>query len=154
MKTTKTLTPIARGLFVAGVLFACNVQSQRQGNLYFLSVQEAVSRIGNLLRDNEWKTLSEYYDLTGSPLERATLQSGVFFMRTEAPAAPDPAGLWRYRHPFAPGFIYFSDQPSSEPNVLTVVVVREIDQGGGPKQRVLGEFKMRKSARGFQILPP
>ncbi|MSP38632.1 MAG: hypothetical protein EXR70_09095 [Deltaproteobacteria bacterium] len=75
-------------------------------------------------------------------------------MRTERPANADPAGFWRYRHPFPPGFVFLTERPANERNVATIVVVREIDQGGGPAQKVLAEFQMRKSARGYQLLPP
>jgi len=75
-------------------------------------------------------------------------------MRAERPANADPAGFWRYRHPFPPGFNFLTEQPSKEPNVITVTVFREIDQGGGPAQKILAEYQMRKSAQGYQILPP
>ncbi len=136
-------------------LSACVTQTRQEvGSRYFTAPQEAVIRISELLRNREWKTLSEYYDLYGSGVERDTLHKEEFFIRSEPPPNPDPAGLWRYRHPFPAGFVYLSDQATSDANILTVTVMREIDQGGGPKQRVLSNFKMRRSARGLQILPP
>jgi hypothetical protein len=133
---------------------ACVAQTRQEvGSRYFTSPQESVERISDLVRNKQWTVLSEYYDLAGSNLDRQKLQSEEFFMRTERPANADPAGFWRYRHPFPPGFAYLTERPSNEPNVFIIVVFREIDQGGGPAQKALAEFQMRKSARGFQILP-
>lgn len=136
-------------------LSACATQTRQEVGLrYFTSPQESVERISELLRNKQWTVLSEYYDLAGSNLDRQKLQSEEFFIRVERPASADPAGFWRYRHPFPPGFNFLTEQPSKEPNVITIVVFREIDQGGGPMQKTLVEFQMRKSARGYQILPP
>jgi hypothetical protein len=121
---------------------------------YFASPQESVERISELVRNKDWTVLSEYYDLAGANLSRQKLQSEEFFMRTERPANGDPTGFWRYRHPFPPGFVYLTVQPTKDPNVITVTVFREIDQGGGSIQKVLAEYQMRKTATGYQILPP
>jgi len=61
--------------------------------------------------------------------------------------------LWRYKHPFAPGFRFDHVRPTDDPNVIAVVVSIEIDQGGGLKQRGLSEFRMRRSEKGYQVLP-
>ncbi len=121
---------------------------------YFSSPPEAVNRINELLRNRDWTSLSEYYDLSESGVDRSELQSGRFFFRTERPEKADPAGFWRYRHPFAPGFAFHHEQATDDPNLIIVVVGIEIDQGGRMKQRVFTEFKMRKSPKGYRILPP
>jgi hypothetical protein len=120
---------------------------------YFSSPREAVSRINELLRDQDWKTLSDYYDLSGSSVDRRELESGRFFIRTERPEKADPAGFWRYRHPFPPGFVFHHEQSTDDPNLIVVVVGIEINQGGGMRQRAFSEFKIKKSPNGYQILP-
>ena len=72
-------------------------------------------------------------------------------MRSDRPA--QPAGLAGRWQPFAPGFTYAGAEPGPEPGTVSVIVLRQIDQGGGMTQRALDAFPMRKSARGYQILP-
>ena len=121
---------------------------------YFTSPEQAVTVITELLRKEDWATLSRYYDLSDSKVDRKELESGRFFIRTERPEGEHPAGFWRYKHPFPPGFKFDRVRATEDPNVIVVVVSIEIDQGGGVKQRGLSEFKMQKSAKGYQILPP
>jgi hypothetical protein len=45
--------------------------------------------------------------------------------------------------------------PAGDPSIVKVVLEVEIDQGAGsPVQRGFSEFRMRKSERGYQVLPP
>ena len=122
--------------------------------LYFESPEKAVPVITGLLKKQDWKTLSRYYDLVGSEVKRSDLESGEYFLRREKSVRPDPMGFSKYKHPFAPGFRFDHVEATSDPDVTRVVVSIEIDQGGGLKQRVLASFLLRKSAAGFQILPP
>jgi len=119
----------------------------------FLSPREAVPQISRLLREKNWGALAQYYDLTDSGIDRSELTSGAFFYRTERPAAAHPAGFWRYKHPFAPGFEYDREEPAGKPGVVIVTVAVEIDQGDGRTQRGISQFKMKKHPEGWQILP-
>jgi hypothetical protein len=122
--------------------------------LYFESVEKAVATAGELLRKNDWPTLARYYDLAGSDVKAEDLENGEFFIRKERPANADPAGFWKTKHPFPPGFTFDRVEKTDDAAVMRVHVKIEIDQGGGPKQRSLASFAVRKSAKGFQILPP
>lgn len=121
---------------------------------YFTSPEEAVILVNELLRKEDWTTLSRYYDLSESQIDPSELESGRFFIRTEQPEVAHPGGFWRYKHPFPPGFLFDRVRATENPDVIIVVVSIEIDQGGGLKQRGLSEFKMRRSVKGYQILPP
>ena len=65
-----------------------------------------------------------------------------------------PAELWRYKHPFSPGFKYIQTNPSSKESVYIVQVEIRIDQGAGSPAQI-GEdlFYMIQSENGWQILP-
>ena len=122
--------------------------------LYFASPQQAVDAIGTMLRERDWAVLARYYDLAGADIDRKTLISGDFFVRTEPPEVSHPGGFWRYKHPFAPGFEYASDSGADQDGIVTVRVSITIDQGSGaPAQEGRQEFQMRRSERGLQVLP-
>ncbi len=138
---------------------------------YFDSPRQAVEQITAMLEAKDWPALAHYYDLEGSGIDRAQLVSGEFFWRTERPEVSHPAGFWRYKHPFSPGFHYAwsgsevgianimaapdADTPEGDPGIVKVVLEVEIEQGAGePVQRGFSEFRMRRSERGYQILPP
>lgn len=120
----------------------------------FASPEVAVPAIDEMLRKEDWKGLAAYYDLEGSGVNRRDLESGKFFTRTERPADAHPGIPWKIRHPFPPGYRFQSATPTADASVVEVTVMIEIDQGGGPKQRGLSSFRMRRSAAGYRILPP
>jgi hypothetical protein len=121
---------------------------------FFDSPRQAVDAIRKMLMEEDWASLAGYYDLDGSDVDRKTLISGEFFVRTERPRVSHPAGFWRYKHPFAPGFEYSFDSLTDQAGIVAVRVSISIDQGSGsPTQQGWHEFQMRRSERGFQILP-
>lgn len=124
-------------------LVGCTLSGDRLNSQprYFASPQQAVSTINDLLRKQDWATLSRYYDLAGSAVDRSELESGRFFIRSEHPANPDPAGLWRYRHPFPPGSVFDHERSTEESGVVRIVVAIEIDEGGGIKNAGCGSSK-------------
>jgi hypothetical protein len=124
------------------------------GAAYFADPQQAVTKITELLRAEDYRALAAYYDLSGTEVKRADLVSGEFFIRKQRPPSAHPAGFWRYKHPFAPGYKYSAHTPVDSPGVYTVEVTITIDQGAGqPPQRGFDRFLMRKSERGWQVLP-
>ncbi len=124
-----------------------------QHRRYFDSPQAAVPIISQLLRQQNYRTLASYYDLSHSTLSYAQLASESFFIRPERPAAAHPAGLWRYKQPFAPGFYYHQTLPTRSSTIFEIQLQLEIDQGMGmPAQISLDSFKMIQSAQGWQIL--
>ena len=147
MKTDLLLAALAGAWFCG-----CAQQTIREGH-YFPSPADAVPKIADLLRAKDWATLACCYDLSGSTIDRADLESGAFFYTDEQPAVAHPAGFWRYKHPFAPAFEYLREEPTSDPNVSRVILAVEIDQGGGMVQRGLSAFPMVKRPQGWQIRP-
>jgi hypothetical protein len=136
------------------LLLRCNNASRVACNpMYFASPVSAVEQITIMLKAKDWAELANYYDLTNSPVDRSKLISGEFFYTNEKPPNAHPAGFWHFKHPFSPDFKYHSYRDLEESNIIEVVVQVEIDQGGGMVQRGLQAFLMRKSIKGFQILP-
>ena len=125
----------------------------RLGRDYFTSPQDAVPIITRLLTSRDWRRLSEYYDLTGTTIDRMELESGRFFIRTERPAGINPGVPWEYRHPFTPGDTFERVMLTSTPDVYEVTMQVRIAEAGTMTQRGVATFKMRKSGRGYQILP-
>ena len=122
---------------------------------YFASPEEAVPLIAGMLEARDFGALASYYDLGGSGIDRAELESGAFFIREERPPVAHPAGFWRYKHPFAPGFRFLYAVPADELDVFSVHVEIRIEQGAGSEDQVgLNEFRMIRSAAGWQVLPP
>lgn len=121
---------------------------------FFDSPRQAVDAIRKMLIEKDWASLARYYDLDGSGIDRKTLISGEFFVRTERPEVSHPAGFWRYKHPFAPSFEYSSDSGADQDGIVTVNLSISIDQGSGsPAQEGRDAFQMRQSERGLQVLP-
>ena len=123
------------------------------GRNYFTSPQDAVPIITRLLTSKDWPTLSQYYDLTGTRIDRMELESGRFFLRTERPAGTHPGIPWEYRHPFPPGYSLDRAVLTDTADVYEVTMQVRIAEGGGMTQHGVTTFKMRKSDRGYQILP-
>ncbi len=120
---------------------------------YFESPEKAVEMVTKLLNKKDWVALSRYYDLSDSNISRYELVSGRFFYTEQPPeGAVHPAGFWKYKHPFAPGFQYFGHEPAGG-NRVTVTVTIQIDQGGGMVQRGMDSFKMIQTGEGYRILP-
>ena len=121
-------------------------------DLYFVNPEDAVNIISKLLLAENWRELRRYYDLSSSNISGQELESGHFFINTEQPEIAHPGGFWRYKHPFSPAFEYFYSEQVSEDKVKVWVKI-EIDQGGGMIQQGNQCFTMRKSVKGYQILP-
>ena len=110
--------------------------------------------ITDLLKKQDYNTLAAFYDLSSSQIKRDDLESGEFFIRKERPEVGHPAGFWRYKHPFAPGFKFNSVQATDIEGVYLVQVEIVIDQwDGSPQQVGSSNFYMIKSTKGWQILP-
>jgi hypothetical protein len=121
---------------------------------YFSSPEQAISLITELLQEGDFKTLALFYDLSGSGIMLAELESGDFFIQREKPPVAHPAGFWRYKHPFAPGFTFEYVVPTDEEGIFSVHMAITIDQGAGQEPQVgYSDFRMVKSAQGWQVLP-
>ncbi len=131
-----------------------NNQQDMSQTYYFSSPAEAIQIITELLEKNNFKILAKYYDLSNSEIKLSELESGDFFIRKERPEIAHPAGFWRYKHPFAPGFTFNSVQTTAKDAIYIVEVSISIDQGSdSPKQIGLSYFYMVKSDKGWKVLP-
>lgn len=135
------------------MLIGCNGGNSTGNRGYFKDPASAVEQITVMLEKKDWAELARFYDLTDTPVDIETLRSGEFFYTDERPAAAHPAGFWRYKHPFAPGYKFLETRKLEEPGVIEVSVQVEIDQGGGMIQRGIDTFLMRVSEKGCQIMP-
>jgi hypothetical protein len=131
-------------------LLALPIAAMSGESTFFASPKEAVPALAGMLAAEDWPRLARCYDLDGSGIERSELESGRYFTRSTV-AAGHPAGLDRWRHPFPPGYHYWSH--TLDGNEALVQVGIEIDQGAGMVQRGLREFRMRRTAGGWQTLP-
>lgn len=121
------------------------------GPLYFDSPQEAVEMTAGLLRSSDWPTLRRYYDLEGSDVAPETLESGKYFIDCPPGEAGSNAPC-RYLHPFDPRYAFARVNPGSRKGEHEVVVQIEF-QEGGMKLKGYTSFEMRRSRRGWRILP-
>lgn len=139
----------------AGNKMKNNEISKQSNNAdFFSSPEEAIPIISELLKKNNFKTLADYYYLSGTEIDRSVLESGDFFIQNKHPEFSHPGGFWRYKHPFAPGYEYSGTRSTSRKEVYIIEVSISIDQGEGtPAQRGFSLFYMKKSDNGWQILP-
>ena len=136
------------------LLLGCNhMHNVADNSMYFADPASAVEQITVMLKAKDWAELARYYDLTDSSIDRSKLISGEFFYTDEKPANAHPAGFWHFKHPFPPAFKYHSSRDLEESKIIEVTVQVEIDQGGDMVQRGLQTFLMRKSIKGYQVLP-
>ncbi|MCK5075890.1 MAG: hypothetical protein KAR38_05915, partial [Calditrichia bacterium] len=133
----------------------CKIRRNKIPNSkYFSSPEEAVLIITELLKKEDFKTLACYYNLSNSNVKLSELESGDFFIRKKPPEIAHPAGFWRYKHPFAPGFKFAYCQPAKKDGIYIVQVEITIEQGAGsPAQHGYSYFYMTKSSNGWQLLP-
>ncbi|MCP3924148.1 MAG: hypothetical protein GY714_16330 [Desulfobacterales bacterium] len=128
-----------------------NIQSEEH---FFYLPSEAIEIITELLKKEDYKSLAKYYDLSDSEIKISQLESGVFFIRSKPPEICHPAGFWRYKHPFAPGFKFSSSRETSRENIYIIEVSISIDQGSdSPEQESLSYFYMKKYDEGWKLLP-
>ena len=124
------------------------------GDTYFSSPEAAVKMTTELLVKEEFKILAGYYDLSDSEIKLSELESGDFFIRKKRPDIAHPAGFWKYKHPFPPGYKFSSSIQTEKENVYKVEVRVAVDQGSGiPEQTGFSYFYMIKSRKGWKILP-
>ena len=129
-------------------------QNNRTETYYFSSPAEAIPIISELLEKKNFKDLARYYDLSNSEVKLSELESGDFFIRKDRPEIAHPAGFWRYKHPFAPGFNFKRVQATAKDAIYIVEVCISIDHGPySPEQISLSYFYMIKSDKGWKILP-
>lgn len=120
--------------------------------LYFGSPEEAVETSARLLRASDWPTLRRYYDLEDSKVAPEDLESGKYFVECP-PDEPGTGAPCRYLHPFDPRYTFARVSPGSRKGEHEVVVQIEIQEEGGMKLKGYASFEMRRSRRGWRILP-
>ena len=139
-------------------LLACSPMKTNKNtetvDLYFTSPEAAIPVITDLLEKEQFEILAGYYDLSNSTIKKSELESGDFFIRTKRPESAHPAGFWRYKHPFAPGFKYSATWPTEKEGVYRIEVSISIEQGeDAPLQTGRSGFYMLKTDKGWKLLP-
>ena len=135
---------------VVSIFINMNVMAQ---SLYFSTPQESVELTAQLLIDEDWEELSNYYFIEESDQETiASLKNGSYFVRDKRPEVFHPALDWKYKKPFHPKFKYI-DHIEIGNDTIQVNVGLEIDQGNNMMQQGISSFYLIKSENGFQILP-
>ncbi|MDP1592306.1 MAG: hypothetical protein Q8M07_31380 [Prosthecobacter sp.] len=120
------------------------------GPLYFSAPEVVVDEATTLLKARDWKMLARHYDLSDSKITQAELESGDYFQpKLKSEGQPSFTG----KRPFPVGFKFIDVEKTDDAAVVRVNAGIEIDQGGGPKQRVRTSFLLKKSAQGWQLLP-
>ncbi len=151
---TILLLPTMISYLFCKIIAGCCQAPASNGAKYFTNPSAAVEQITVMLEEKNWVELAKHYDLVDSPIDRVDLVSGEFYYTEEKPEVAHPAGFFKYKHPFAPGFEFKSIKELEETDIIEVTVGIEIDQGGGMIQRGLQTFLMRKSDKGYQVMPP
>ncbi len=118
--------------------------------IFFASPKDAVPALAEMLANEDWAALARCYAFEGSGVDRRELETGRYFRRSYSTEG-HPARLDRWRHPFPPGYRYLTHTVEGDEALVRVGI--EIDQGGGMVQRGFREFRMRKTAGGWQVLP-
>lgn len=149
-----------RAVVLVGALLALGFSgcatslTSKERPLYFATPQAAIETATPLLQAKNWARLARYYDLSGSAVAREELANGSFFYSDRVEGLQHPAGLSRYKHPFAPGFRFLRTEAGPQPGTWKVIAQIEIDQGAGlPPQRGLSAFLLRQSEHGYRFLP-
>ena len=142
---TKTF-PVLCAIFIA----MSSGKEFKQKQSYFSSPQEAVTKINELLREENFSELASYYDLSDSSVPLDSLTSGQYFLKNSKPERDIPGGFGKFSRPFPLGFSYANHETVD--SLITVTVHFEIDQGGGMMQRAIQYFDLRKSENGFQLV--
>ncbi len=127
------------------------VTTAGQYDRYFSTPQAAVTGITDLLKAQDWTTLSTYYDLTGSAIDQTALKNGSYFV-TEQPAEKAKNVSLRFKQPFAPGFQYRATKPIGS-DEFEVSLMIEINNGDGTVRRALDALYLKAYPEGYQILP-
>jgi hypothetical protein len=111
-----------------------------------------------LLRTQDWRELSRYYDLSLTPqIKRSELLEGSFFIKLTAPRS-GPQSITRWLHPVPPGASIVSVKPLGEidrlPCIWLVTTTVLVQQDKGRDEAVTRECQMIQTTEGFRFLPP
>jgi len=117
--------------------------------LYFSTPEEAVDTISQLLANEDFLTLTGYYELSKLDISIEDFHSGKYY-RGEI-TGEKPVGLFKYVKPFSPGF-KFSHVEELVNNITRVHLRLEIDQGEGMVLRSIHSFDLGKSEKGYRLL--
>ena len=141
---------ICTALLLLLIMSVSCFNGERMVKLYFISPEEAVDTISQLLANEDFLTLTGYYELRESNISIEDFYSGKYY-RGEI-AGEKPAGLFKYVKPFSPGF-KFSYVEELENKITRVHLTLEIEQGEGMVLRSIHSFDLVESEKGFRILP-
>ncbi len=150
-----------RALFAGWVLglsacatgpFSKDAAGQSASPRYFASPEEAVAQASKLMMEEDWTTLSAYYEREVDSAAGRSLNDGSYFVRPLKVEGPEDSAA-RSFHPFYPGSEFSHVVPTGERDEVDVVVEFATEAEGGLKLRGYDSFRMKKSDQGWRILP-
>lgn len=116
---------------------------------YFSTPESAVRRINVLLAEQDWRQLTQYYDLDESDISRKQLLDGGFFLSQQADLT-DPRN---YLHPFPPGASFYASRRLGDSDHFEVDVLWLMDTPWVKGQQYLTTFHLKRFPEGYRLLP-
>ncbi|TNE58280.1 MAG: hypothetical protein EP340_05850 [Alphaproteobacteria bacterium] len=116
---------------------------------FFTTPETAVRRINTILAANDWRQLSQYYELDGTDISKTELETGQFFIG-DAQRLSDPRN---YLHPFPPGAQFYGVRQLEGSDIFEVDVLWEMDVPWAKKQKHVTRFHMKRFPEGYRLLP-
>lgn len=119
----------------------------------FDSPEEAVRRIDQLLREEEWEALARCYDLEGTLLTRGEIGRWEWFAHGGRPEAfPGPHEPWP--HPFPPGSSYLGHEEVAPDRVRVRVRSTWYERGREMEGERVVEMVRDPDGPGWRLCPP
>ncbi len=119
----------------------------------FRSPEDAVRRIDELLRTEEWGELAGHYDLRGSETTREELARWEWFLHGGRPMA-DPRGRSGPHHPFPPGSSYVGHEVIGKVARVRVAALEPGPETGFEDSPGRRTFFLVRAGGGWRLLAP
>lgn len=110
-------------------------------NRYFKTPQSAALRAGELIAEEDFARLGEYYDVGRQDLMRRDVESGIFFQV--------PGESTGHRPPFEAGYTFKEILGTEYPDIFEVVVAKPAPDGNG---ELMQFFYVKRYPQGYRFL--
>lgn len=117
---------------------------------YFESAETAVLQIKALLLKEDWQELGKYYSLDNSEYTREQVSDSSFYLREDIPEVHHPTDNPVYARPFDPSYNFNYTEESD--GLITVWLIKKIEQGAGELQIGIHSFKIVRKEKGLQLI--
>ena len=106
--------------------------------------------IKEFLLNEDWQELGKYYSLDNSEYTRDQVSDSSFYLREDIPEVHHPTDNPAYFRPFDPTYNFDYIQESD--SLVTVWLIKKIEQGIGEVQIGIHSFKMIRKEKGLQLI--